>query len=59
MPLSGEPSLRRFSIEKGRLAWVSPSGQNGQESAVLVLGWEGRNFGEIQTVPAKDLFIVR
>jgi hypothetical protein len=58
-PLAGEPALRRFSIAKGRLAWVSPSGQNGQESAVLVLGWEGRNFGEIQTVPAKDLFIVR
>lgn len=58
-PLTGEPALRRFSIDKGRLAWVSPSGQDGQESAVLVLGWEGRNFGEIKTVPAKDLFIVR
>ena len=58
-PLSGEPALRRFSIDKGRLAWVSPSGQDGQESAVLVLGWEGRNFGEIKTASAKDLFIVR
>jgi hypothetical protein len=58
-PLSGEPALRRFSIDKGRLAWVSPSGQDGQESAVLVLGWEGRNFGTIKTVPAKDFFIVR
>ena len=58
-PLSGEPALRRFSIDNGRLAWVSPSGQNGQESAVLVLGWEGDNFGTIKTVPAKDLFIVR
>jgi len=58
-PLAGEPSLRRFSIDKGRLAWVSPRGQDGQESAVQVLGWQGRNFGEIQTIPAKDLFIVR
>jgi hypothetical protein len=58
-PLAGEPSLRRFSIDKGRLAWVSPRGQDGQESAVQVLGWKGRNFGEIQTIPAKDLFIVR
>ena len=58
-PLAGEPALRRFSIDKGRLAWVSPRGQDGQESAVQVLGWQGRNFGEIQTIPAKDLFIVR
>jgi hypothetical protein len=58
-PLAGEPALRRFSIDKGRLAWVSPRGQDGQESAVQVLGWRGRNFGEIQTIPAKDLFIVR
>lgn len=58
-PLAGEPALRRFSIDKGRLAWVSPRGQDGQESAVQVLGWQGRNFGEIRTIPAKDLFIVR
>ena len=58
-PLAGEPALRRFSIDKGRLAWVSPRGQDGQESAVQVLGWQGRHFGEIQTIPSKDLFIVR
>ena len=58
-PLPGSPALRRFSVDKGRLAWVSPRGQDGQESAVQVLGWEGRNFGEIKTLPAKDLFIVR
>jgi hypothetical protein len=58
-PLPGAPALRRFSIDHGRLAWVSPRGQDGQESAVQVLGWSGRDFGEIQTIPAKDLFIVR
>ncbi len=58
-PLAGEPALRRFSIDEGRLAWVSPSGQDGQESSVQVLGWHGRDFGEIKTLPAKDLFIVR
>ena len=58
-PLAGEPALRRFSIDEGRLAWVSPPGQDGQESAVQVLGWHGRDFGEIKTLPAKDLFIVR
>ncbi len=58
-PLAGEPALRRFSIDEGRLAWVSPPGQDGQESSVRVLGWHGRDFGEIKTLPAKDLFIVR
>jgi hypothetical protein len=58
-PLPGAPAVRRFSIDEGRLAWVSPRGQDGQESAVKVLGWVGRDFGEIQTIPSKDLFIVR
>ena len=58
-PLPGAPALRRFSIDVGRLAWVSPSGQDGQESAVQVLGWARDEFGEIRTIPAKDLYIVR
>jgi hypothetical protein len=57
-PLRGAPALRRFSIDVGRLAWVSPSGQDGQESAVQVLGWSGFDFGEIRTIPSKDLYIV-
>jgi len=58
-PLPGVPALRRFSIEEGRLAWVSPPGQDGQESSVQVLGWSHDNFGEVRTIPAKDLYIVR
>jgi hypothetical protein len=58
-PLPGVPALRRFSIEAGRLAWVSPPGQDGQESSVQVLGWSHDNFGEVRTIPSKDLFIVR
>jgi hypothetical protein len=58
-PLAGTPALSRFSIDDGRLAWVTPSGQDGQESSVQVLGWKGDDFGEIQTIPARDLFIVR
>lgn len=57
-PLPGAPALRRFSIDLGRLAWVSPSGQDGQESSVQVLGWSGTSFGEIRTIPAKALYIV-
>ena len=58
-PLPGAPALRRFSIDTGRLAWVSPSGQDGGERAVQVLGWSSTAFGEISTVPAKALYIVR
>lgn len=58
-PLGGEPALGRFSIDNGRLAWVTPPGQDGQDSSVQVLGWKGDDFGEIQTIPARDLFIVR
>jgi hypothetical protein len=38
---------------------VSPSGQDGQQSAVKVLGWSKSEFGEIQTRAATDLYIVR
>ena len=58
-PLPGAPALRKFTIDAGRLAWVSPSGQDGQESAVQVLGWLRNEFGEIRTIPARDLLIVR
>jgi hypothetical protein len=56
-PLDRELALRRFSIDKGRLAWVTPSGQDGQESSVQVLGWRGDDFGEIETDPATDLYL--
>ena len=58
-PLDGVLALRRFSIDTGRLAWVSPPGQDGQESSVQVLGWSHDDFGEIRTIPSKDLVIVR
>jgi hypothetical protein len=58
-PLPGVPAMRGFSIELGRLAWVSPSGQDGAESSVHVLAWSTDTFGEVQTGPASHLFIVR
>ena len=58
-PLSGEPALRRFSIGANRLAWVSPSGQDGQESSLQVLGWSGTTFGEIHSEPSENLLILR
>jgi len=58
-PLPGEPALRRFSIDANRLAWVSPSGQDGHESSLQVLGWRGDVFGQIHSEPAPNLLIVR
>jgi len=58
-PLSGEPALRRFSIGANRLAWVSPSGQDGHESTLQVLGWSGDTFGQIESEPTADLLILR
>lgn len=58
-PLAGVPALRRFSIDANRLAWVSPPGQDGQESSLHVLGWSGDEFGQITTEPAPEVFIVR
>ena len=58
-PLPGVPALRRFSIDKGRLAWISPSGQDGEDSSVQVLGWAGNEFGEMHGIPAKLRYLVR
>ncbi|MEZ0240487.1 MAG: hypothetical protein ACAH65_06785 [Chloroflexota bacterium] len=58
-PLPGVRAMRGFSIDQGRLAWVSPSGQDGAESSVHVLAWSTDTFGEVQTIPASRLFIVR
>jgi anti-sigma factor RsiW len=58
-PLPGEPALRRFSIGANRLAWVSPSGQDGHESTLQVLGWSGDSFGQIESEPGADLLILR
>lgn len=58
-PLAGTPALRKFSIGVGRLAWVTPSGQDGQDSTVQVLGWSSTHFGEIRSFPAKALYLVR
>jgi hypothetical protein len=58
-PLPGVPALRGFSINQSRLAWVSPSGQDGAESSVHVLAWSTDTFGEVETVPASHLFIIR
>jgi hypothetical protein len=55
----GVMALRGFSIENGRLGWVSPPGQDGQPSSVQVLAWSGDTFGQIQSAPGLDPQIIR
>jgi hypothetical protein len=58
-PLPSVAALRGFSIDSGRLAWVSPPGQNGNQSVVQVLAWSADTYGQIETQPAGQPFIVR
>jgi hypothetical protein len=58
-PLSKEPALRGFSLEPGRLGWVQPEGQNGEQSTVKVLAWKGRTFGKVEAAPGGQLVIIR
>ncbi len=58
-PLPGVAALRGVSINSGRLAWVTPPGQDGEGSHLEVLGWNGREFGQVRTIQAEHLFVVR
>jgi hypothetical protein len=59
-PLPAASALRGFSIDKGRLAWVTPPGQDGESSHVNVLAWHGNEFGQVRSIAADErLFVVR
>ncbi|MEO8461883.1 MAG: hypothetical protein ABI555_01610, partial [Chloroflexota bacterium] len=58
-PLPGVTALRGVSINLGRLAWVTPPGQDGEGSHVQVLGWNGRGFGQVRSIQADKLFVAR
>ena len=58
-PLPGVAALRGFSIGAGRLAWVTPPGQDGESSHVQVLAWDGDEFGRVRSVAADRFFVVR
>jgi Putative zinc-finger len=59
LPSSGVVAMRGFSLDDGRLGWVTPPGQNGQSSSIQVLAWKGDAFGTVQTVPGGNPQIVR
>jgi hypothetical protein len=58
-PLPATTALHGFSIDEGRLAWVTPPGQDGEASHVHVLAWTGDEFGEVRSIAADRLFVVR
>lgn len=58
-PLPGVAALQGFSIGAGRLAWVTPSGQDGESSHVNVLAWTGNEFGQVRSDAAERLLVVR
>jgi hypothetical protein len=58
-PLPGVAALRGFSIGEGRLAWVTPSGQDGDASHVHVLAWTGDEFGHLRSIAAERAFVIR
>lgn len=58
-PLPGVAALRGVSINSGRLAWVTPPGQDGQGSHVQVVAWNGRDFGQVRTIGAERLLVAR
>ncbi len=58
-PLPAVAALRGVSINNGRLAWVTPPGQDGQGSHVQVLAWKGREFGQVRTIQGDRFFVAR
>jgi len=53
------PALPGFSIADGRLAWVTPHGQNAEGSKVQVVAWSGDGVGTVESVPADEVVVVR
>lgn len=53
------PAVPGFSIGDGRLAWVTPHGQDAEGSKVQVVAWSGDGVGAVESVPADDVVVVR
>jgi hypothetical protein len=53
------PALSGFSIGNGRLAWVTPHGQDAEGSKVQVVAWSDDGVGATESVPGEDVVVVR
>ena len=54
-----EPALPGFSIEQGRLAWATPSGQGGEGSRVQIVAWTKDGVGTAETAPGDQVVVIR
>lgn len=54
-----EPALAGYSIGDGRVAWVGPSGEDGEGSHIHVAAWVGRDVGTAESVPGQGIVIIR
>jgi hypothetical protein len=51
-------ALAGFSIGKGRLAWATPRGQDGQGSRVQVLAWTKDAVGTVESLESSEALVV-
>jgi hypothetical protein len=51
-------SLAGFSIGKGRLAWATPRGQDGQGSRLQVVAWTKDAVGSIESRESSEVLVV-
>lgn len=49
--LADVPALPGYSIGRGRVAWATPPGQDGEGSRLLVLAWSGPDAGTVSSDP--------
>jgi hypothetical protein len=52
-------ALPGFSIGFGRLAWVSPPGQEGEGSRIQIAAWMGAEVGAIESIPVEGAIVVQ
>jgi hypothetical protein len=52
-------ALPGFSIELGRLAWVTPPGQSGEGSRIQIAAWTSDEVGAIESVPIEGAIVIQ
>jgi hypothetical protein len=56
--LNRVPALAGFSIGKGRLAWATPRGQDGQGSRLQVVAWTKDSVGSVESRESTEVLVV-
>ena len=52
-------ALPGFSIELGRLAWVTPPGQAGEGSRIQIAAWTSDEVGAIESIPVEGAIVIQ